>query len=494
MALRGTCRASGLSPADRGGRRCARHVLRVRDGRRGKRLRRDAIRPRTGGAARPRSGHDRFDPRRAALDDTGSSVGDRAWEAATPHAEPRAPHEGRTRSDAVRMPGGRCAVPGDGPGRLQHRGLRDEHAGRDRGAARDLAVVPVDISSARVRARRADGGGPHHSRSARRSCGPRARRPHAPRFLAGRRGGVRGASARHRDSRRRGRSAARKLRGGVVMDDRERVWRAEFPIADRGARVEFVRSPDRVRVPLELFERAVDERTAAVCTGHVYFTTGWIQDVRALAQICHRKGAVLVVDAYQSIGAIPFDVAASGVDYLVGGTLKWLMGGPGIAYLYARGTVAERARPSAVGWWGVKEPFAFDVEHLDYGAGARRFEYGTPAVAAIYAARAGLELLAEVGIETVRERHKLLSQRLVDGALEQGWTIRCPRDAEERTPIVTLEHPDPTSAVTALRGSGLICDTRPGLIRLSPHYFNTLEEMDRALALLEPLRVAHAVA
>src|SRR2546425_4747245 len=224
---------------------------------------------------------------------------------------------------------------------------------------------------------------------------------------------------------------------------------AFLAVADRGARVEFVRSPDRVRVPLELFERAVDERTAAVCTGHVYFTTGWIQDVRALAQICHRKGALLVVDAYQSIGAIPFDVTTSGVDYLVGGTLKWLMGGPGIAFLYARGSVAERARPSAVGWWGVKEPFAFDVEHLDYRTGARRFEYGTPAIAAIYAARAGLELLAEVGIEKVRERHKLLSQRLGDGARDQGWAIRCPRDATERSPNVPLGRPDPAAPVTA---------------------------------------------
>ena len=266
---------------------------------------------------------------------------------------------------------------------------------------------------------------------------------------------------------------------------------AFLAVADRGARVEFVRSPDRVRVPLELFERAVDERTSAVCTGHVYFTTGWIQDVRALAEICHRKGAVLVVDAYQSIGAFPFDVRASGVDYLVGGTLKWLMGGPGIAFLYARASVAQRARPSAVGWWGVKDPFAFDVEHLEYGTGARRFEYGTPAVAAIYAP-APVSSSSPRSHRTVRERHKLLSQRLVEGALEQGWTIRCPRDAEERTPIVTLEHPDPTSIVTALRGAGVICDYRPGLIRLSPHYFNTLEEMDRALALLEPLRVAHA--
>ncbi len=269
---------------------------------------------------------------------------------------------------------------------------------------------------------------------------------------------------------------------------------AFLAVADRGAQLEFVRSPDHVRVPLELFERAVDERTSAVCTGHVYFTTGWIQDVRALAEICHRKGAVLIVDAYQSIGAFPFDVHAAGVDYLVGGTLKWLMGGPGIAFLYARREIAERARPSAVGWWGVMDPFAFDVEHLAYGTGARRFEYGTPAVAAIYAALAGLALLAEVGVETVRERHMLLSQRLVDGAIAQGWTVRCPREAIERSAIVTLEHPEPQRVVDALRARGLICDSRPGLVRLSPHYFNTAEEMDRALELLAPLRALPATA
>jgi len=269
---------------------------------------------------------------------------------------------------------------------------------------------------------------------------------------------------------------------------------AFLAVTPRGAQVQFVRSPDRVRMPLEVFERAVDEQTAAVCTGHVYFTTGWIQDVKTLAEICRRKGARLVVDAYQSIGAFPFDVHASGVDYLVGGTLKWLMGGPGIAFLYARRDVAEAARPSAVGWWGVADPFAFDVEHLDPGKGARRFEYGTPAVAAIYAARAGIELLREVGVETVRLRHMALSQRLVDGAVAQGWTVRCPTNARERTAIVTLEHPEPQRAVDTLRAAGVITDSRPGLIRLSPHYFNTEDEMDRALELLAPLRAQPATA
>lgn len=264
-------------------------------------------------------------------------------------------------------------------------------------------------------------------------------------------------------------------------------------LADRGVEVEFVRSPDRIGVPLEVFERAVDERTALVCTGHVYYTSGYIQDVQELAAICHRKGAALVVDAYQSIGAFPFDLRASGVDYLVGGTLKWLMGGPGMAFLYARAEIARRARPQALGWWGVQDPFAFDVEHLAYGPGARRFEYGTPAVAAVFTARAGLALLDEIGIATVRERQMLLSQRLLDGALAQGWRARCPADARARTAIVTLEHPNAQAAVETLRGAGVIGDARPGLIRLSPHYFNTADEIDAALAALAPLREATPV-
>ncbi len=280
------------------------------------------------------------------------------------------------------------------------------------------------------------------------------------------------------------------LVGDIDFPTDGHTWLA---LASRGVDVEFVRSPDRIGVPLEAFERAVDERTALVCTGHVYYTSGYIQDVRALAEICHRRGAALVVDAYQSIGALPFDVHQSGVDFLVGGTLKWLMGGPGMAFLYARRDRIAAAQPTAVGWWAMKNPFDFDVEHLDLAASARRFEYGTPAVAAAYTARAGLALLRDVGIAAVRERHMLLSQRLVEGAREQGWSLRCPTDAGRRSPIVTLEHPDPPSAVAALRSSGLICDHRPGLIRLSPHYFNTLEEMDRALALLAPLRVAPAV-
>src|SRR5438874_2043330 len=293
------------------------------------------------------------------------------------------------------------------------------------------------------------------------------------------------------------RTGALELGCSAAMDERERAWRSEFPITDR-----FNYLNNCSLTPLHRRGRKAIERFASEWAeqgGRAWYDH-WIGEYEALredlAGVLGASVNEIAIEPNVSAGLVGI---ASTFDYarrpkVVVSDLDFPTDGHAFLAVADRGSVAERARPSAVGWWGVKEPFAFDVEHLDYGTGARRFEYGTPAVAAIYAARAGLELVAEIGIEKVRERHKLLSQRLVDGALDQGWTIRCPRDGEARTPIVTLEHADPAAAVTALRAAGVICDNRPGLIRLSPHYFNTLEEMDRALALLEPLRVAHAVA
>lgn len=251
--------------------------------------------------------------------------------------------------------------------------------------------------------------------------------------------------------------------------------------AHQGVRVKFVHSPDGITVPLEAFADAIDERTALVCTGHVIYSTGFIQDVAAIAKLAHAKGALLLVDAYQSIGAMPFDVHAAGVDLLAGGTLKWLMGGPGIGFLYVRRELARRLRPTALGWWGVKDPFGFDVTTLELPDTARRFEYGTSSVPTAYAARAGISLLREVGVERVRAAHQRLSQRLVDGVLARGLRIRSPREAERRTSIVTVEHPDPHDAVDRLRERGIIVDARPGVVRFSPHFFNTEAEIDQAV-------------
>ena len=249
----------------------------------------------------------------------------------------------------------------------------------------------------------------------------------------------------------------------------------------QGVKVRFVHSPDGISVPLDAFAEAIDERTAIVCTGHVFYASGAIQDVASLAKLCHDKGALLLVDAYQSIGAFPFDVHASGVDFLAGGTLKWLMGGPGMAFLYVRRDLSPRLRPTALGWWSQADPFAFDVRHLDLPPTARRFEYGTPSVPTAYAARAGLAVLREVGVERVRSSHQRLSQRLVDGALARGLKVRSPREAERRTSIVTIVHPDPHAAVDGLRERGIIVDSRPGVVRFSPHFFNTEQEIDAAV-------------
>jgi kynureninase len=262
--------------------------------------------------------------------------------------------------------------------------------------------------------------------------------------------------------------------------------------AHQGVRVRFVHSPDGISVPIEAFAEAIDERTALVCTGHVFYASGAVQDVAALARLAHAKGALLLVDAYQSIGALPFDAHAANVDFLAGGTLKWLMGGPGLGFLYVRRDLSSRLQPTALGWWSQRDPFAFDVRHLDLAPNARRFEYGTPSVPTAYAARAGLALLREIGVERVRASHRHLSQRLVERALERGLRLRCPVEADRRTSIVTVAHPDPWRAVDALRDRGIIVDARPGVVRFSPHFFNTEAEIDdavEAMAALSPVRV-----
>ncbi len=251
-----------------------------------------------------------------------------------------------------------------------------------------------------------------------------------------------------------------------------------------GVEVEFVRSPDGLSVPLEEFERAIDERTQLVATSHVYFQSGMIQDIAALARLAHARGAHLLVDAYQSAGQLPLDVRASDVDFLVTGGLKWLLGGPGVAYLYARRELVAHLHPSVVGWFAHRDQFAFDVTHLEYAEDARRLEGGTPAIAAVYAGRAGLEYVHEIGPKRLRERQVELATWLVDGVRALGLTARGGERPEGLAGIVTVPVPDPPAAVAALAREHIIIDTRPGVIRLSPYFYNTVEDLERVLAAL----------
>jgi kynureninase len=229
---------------------------------------------------------------------------------------------------------------------------------------------------------------------------------------------------------------------------------------------------------------AIDERTLLVPISHVLFKNGEIQDVTPIIRRAREAGAYVVLDCYQSAGVFPFDLTALGVDFAVGGSVKWLCGGPGAGWLYVRPDVAERLEPTLVGWQGHARPFAFEPE-LEYAAGARRFLTGTPNVPALYAATAGYDVIEEVGVPRIRERSLALTQLLIELCDEAGLAITSPRDPERRGGTVTVSTPDHAACHRELGERGVICDFRPGQqggIRLGPHFFNTEEEVRRAVS------------
>jgi len=249
----------------------------------------------------------------------------------------------------------------------------------------------------------------------------------------------------------------------------------------RGVEVVVVESPDRVSVPVETIARAVDERTALVATSHVYFTSGAIQDIKAVADVARRRGALSLIDAYQSVGQVPVDARAAGVDFLTAGGLKWLLGGPGIVFLYAREELARRLEPTVAGWFGHRDQFAFDSRTLAFHEDARRFELGTPALAAIYAQLGGLEYVEEIGVPAIRQVTGELTEDLIDRARAAGFTPKVAAEAATRSAIVMLPVPDPAGAVRHLADGGVIADARPGHVRLSPFFYNLQDDHVTAL-------------
>lgn len=272
-------------------------------------------------------------------------------------------------------------------------------------------------------------------------------------------------------------------RPGVVLSDLEfpttvYQWSAK---AETGVALTMLTSPDRMTVPPDLYERAVDGRTQLVVGSHVYFTSGMIQDIAALAHIAHARGAYCLIDAYHSIGQLPLDIHATGVDFLVTGGLKWLLGGPGIAFLYVRKDLIDRLRPHDVGWFAHADQFAFDVTHFEYAADARRFEGGTPSVAALYAGRAGIDIVLEIGIDRLRKRQIELLGYLADGGYNRGLAPRVPARIEDLAGIVTVPRAQPREVVAGLARRDIIIDARPGLLRLSPYFYNLPDDCDRVL-------------
>ena len=250
-------------------------------------------------------------------------------------------------------------------------------------------------------------------------------------------------------------------------------WLARRP---QGVEVVVVESPDGVTVPVEAIARAVDRRTALVATSHVFFTTGAIQDIRAVAAAAHAQGALCLIDAYHSVGQIPVDVRDADVDFLVAGGLKWLLGGPGIVFLYVRDTLARSLEPALAGWFGHRDQFAFDPRGLERHDDARRFELGTPALAAVHAQLGGLDYIEEIGIPAIREAAGALAEDLIEQARERGWHPRVAAAAADRSAIVMLPMADPHAAVRHLAEARIIADARPGHVRLSPFFYNVRDD------------------
>jgi kynureninase len=280
---------------------------------------------------------------------------------------------------------------------------------------------------------------------------------------------------------------------GLMADGRNRVVCSELDFPTLGYQwavkpeVELVVLPSRDGVGMDSaqYAEAVDERTLFLATSHVFFTTGFIQDLRRLAEIAHGTGALCLIDGYHGAGQVPLDLSSSGVDFYTSGPLKWLCGGPGLAYLYVRPDRIPHLHPRVTGWFGARNAFDFDIRAFEPHDDARRFEVGTPALPTVHTALGGQEILDEVGMEAVGAQNRRLTGLLVEGCHERNWPLTIADRAEERSAIVMIRHHDPPGAVAHLARAGIIVDHRPGHVRVSPHFYNTEEEILFLLKTLE---------
>jgi kynureninase len=257
-----------------------------------------------------------------------------------------------------------------------------------------------------------------------------------------------------------------------------------------GAEVAIVPSDDGITVDTQRVVEAVDERTALVNLSHVLFKSAYVHDVAAIAAQARGVGAITVIDGYQSVGAMPVDVEALGVDIYIGGCLKWLCGGPGAAFLWVRPELRSRLNPRLTGWLAHPKPFDFSPD-LERRPDAWRFLHGTPNIPALYAARPGLELINQVGPAAIRAKSERQTARLIALAESRGYAYTTPRDPARRGGTVALQVEHGYEVSQALKALDILCDYRPGAgIRLSPHFYTRDDELDAAVDALAEILAA----
>jgi kynureninase len=263
----------------------------------------------------------------------------------------------------------------------------------------------------------------------------------------------------------------------------------------RGARVHMVKTDDGIHVPTERLLDAIDEETLLVPISHVIFRSSFIQDAKAIIEKAHRVGAKVVLDTFQSLGSVPVDIVALNSDFACGGVLKWLCGGPGTAYLYVRPDLAPTLKPSFTGWHAHEKPFAFEIGPIRYTNSSYRFMTGTLNVAPLEAARPGLRIIREVGVERIRAKSVAQTARLIALADERGWKVNTPRDAAQRGGTVSIDMPNAEQVCRELLKRDILVDYRPRAgVRMSPHFYTSAEELETAVAAVEDILKHQAVA
>ncbi|NGZ09853.1 MAG: aminotransferase class V-fold PLP-dependent enzyme [Nitrospira sp. LK70] len=256
----------------------------------------------------------------------------------------------------------------------------------------------------------------------------------------------------------------------------------EAHVRAAGARLVVVPSDDGLSIDTERLLDTIDEETLLVPISHVLFKSAYIQDVQAVVRKAHSVGAKVVLDVYQSAGTVPLDVKSLEVDFVVGGSVKWLCGGPGAGFLYVHPALHRKLEPKLTGWMAHREPFAFEPGSITYASDIHRFLHGSPGIPALYAAESGYETILAAGVGKIRAKSIRQTSRLVALADQYGWQVRSPRDTTRRGGMVAVEVPHAAAVVRELARRDILVDFRPGVgIRIAPHFYTADDEIDATM-------------
>ena len=252
----------------------------------------------------------------------------------------------------------------------------------------------------------------------------------------------------------------------------------------RGAEVVHVTPGDDGSIGAERFAAAIDERTALVCCTTLSYRSGHRHDVRAIADVAHEAGALVLADSYQACGAVELDVRSLGADAVTGGTVKYLLGTAGLGFMWVRPEVREALVPTQTGWFADEDIFAMSIADYSPHPSARRFDSGTPPVPALYAGVAGISVVAEPGVPAIEAHVHALGTRLIDGLEELGATVVTPRDAGQRGPLVCVRSTDVGALVAALAAERIVVSSREDKLRIALHLYNVEADVDTLLEAL----------